>query len=632
MSGHQLKENISFIQKNPNLCNLSYSQISTICSETQHQEQQQNSWIRSPSNEITLKINQIFIHSNRSPKQEANRIIHFLIEQKKEHLILSGVGIGYIFLPNLLKSISSICIIEFDPFLLYTLLSYVKLQNINNATHLNILFIKNIDETQLEDILPFFQHKQAEDFLFYQHPPLFKVYPKQSYTLQLKLKDLIHKRLVNQATLIKFQDLWNKNYYLNLASITKGYSLKQLVEYLKPRIRQSVLVSAGPSLSKDLLILQKYQSSLLIICVDTAYIPLKKHNIQPDIIFCTDPQWLNHFYVHYKDVQDSIWILDPIVNYHISHYLEQHQAKIFYWNSTFLPDKAIQKIYGERGEIRHGGSVSTNAFDFCAQISQENVILLGQDLAYNKQMTHVRGAYLEDQEFFRGNRLHSIEIFSFEYLSNLPTIQIPGIRKDITVQTDTRMCIFLKWFQKSILLYKKQFPKLVFYNATQEGANIDGMINLSFQNTLELLQLSNQKTDSVFNFFQQKLEKKKTSHQLINHLITLIIDIEEIHNIYIKNLNLISQLNTQVNSIQTQQYLFQELDKNDFLIRKNEYANEIIGLGAQGTIIKLTEHQKNNDPIQNACFLYNGMSISCKSILLILKKVFHLLETTYSTK
>ena len=55
-----------------------------------------------------------------------------------------------------------------------------------------------------------------------------------------------------------------------------------------------MVAGAGPSLDQDLDILRDHQDQVMIFAVDTSYIPLIKANIIPDIVFSSDPQWVNH--------------------------------------------------------------------------------------------------------------------------------------------------------------------------------------------------------------------------------------------------------------------------------------------------------------------------------------------------
>ena len=123
--------------------------------------------------------------------------------------------------------------------------------------------------------------------------------------------------------------------------------------------------------------------------------------------------------------------------------------------------KWIERLTGEKGEITHGGSVSTNAYDFARRLGASPVYLAGQDLAFTGGHAHARGSYLDEQVHLRTGRLYTPEMLNRFQLTALPKIFVRGIRSG-TVHTNQKMMIFLSWFQK------RGDRNLV--NATDDGA------------------------------------------------------------------------------------------------------------------------------------------------------------------
>jgi hypothetical protein len=74
--------------------------------------------------------------------------------------------------------------------------------------------------------------------------------------------------------------------------------------------------------------------------------------------------------------------------------------------------KWIEKICGEKGEITHGGSVSTNAYDFARRCGCSPVYLCAQDLAFSRGLAHARGSYLDELIHLRTDRFAPATVFN----------------------------------------------------------------------------------------------------------------------------------------------------------------------------------------------------------------------------
>ncbi|WP_232517292.1 6-hydroxymethylpterin diphosphokinase MptE-like protein, partial [Campylobacter coli] len=70
----------------------------------------------------------------------------------------------------------------------------------------------------------------------------------------------------------------------NLPEMFKHYSYKELLQKRKGLNKNAIIVSTGPSLTKQLLLLKQYANKAIIFCVDSSYSILAKHNIKPDYV------------------------------------------------------------------------------------------------------------------------------------------------------------------------------------------------------------------------------------------------------------------------------------------------------------------------------------------------------------
>jgi hypothetical protein len=236
--------------------------------------------------------------------------------------------------------------------------------------------------------------------------------------------------------------------------LIKGKSLNTLVNEYKDKIRNIVICGAGPSLAESIPDLVKFRNRYFLISVDTAFIPLVKNNIIPDVVISADPQWLNHFFAMSPQAAQCIWLMDPVVCYQSSHYLDKIKAPVYWWDNPFYLD-CIIRDFKSRGEIAHGGSVSTNAFDLALKLNPQTLILVGQDLSFSHKTAHVKGAVLESMIFFKNDRFHGFEMHNLRQMKSLPPRKVKQcIDKQDTLFTNDKMRVFIDWFENQMIIFR----------------------------------------------------------------------------------------------------------------------------------------------------------------------------------
>ncbi|EOH7148894.1 6-hydroxymethylpterin diphosphokinase MptE-like protein, partial [Campylobacter coli] len=70
----------------------------------------------------------------------------------------------------------------------------------------------------------------------------------------------------------------------NLPQMITHPTYKELLNKRKGLSKTAIIVSTGPSLTKQLPLLKKYQNKATIFCADSSYPILAKHNIKPDYV------------------------------------------------------------------------------------------------------------------------------------------------------------------------------------------------------------------------------------------------------------------------------------------------------------------------------------------------------------
>lgn len=197
-------------------------------------------------------------------------------------------------------------------------------------------------------------------------------------------------REVKSATLLRFNQIWQRNFLSNRDAIQRNPG----VIALKNKFRDipCIVVGAGPSLDKNIRYLKKACEKAIILCCDAALKPLLSHGIVPNFVVVLDPQEEIARFLSNVPQNGITLIVPTIVHPSI---LELWQGEILFFNK-FAPDiptlVEIQKMVPEVGILTPGGTVLSVTYDLAFQAGCNPIIFVGQDLSYPKNNSHSRGS------------------------------------------------------------------------------------------------------------------------------------------------------------------------------------------------------------------------------------------------
>ncbi|EAL8727643.1 DUF115 domain-containing protein [Campylobacter coli] len=283
-----------------------------------------------------------------------------------------------------------------------------------------------------------------------------------------------------------------EQFVYNLPQMITHPSYKELLSKRKGISDTAIIVSTGPSLTKQLPLLKKYASKATIFCADSAYPILAKHNIKPDYVCMLERDEIvaecfnNDFGEFDKDI---IFLVASLVHKKTISYLEKNQRKYI----LIIKGQPFARCLGldDYGYINGGMSVSHMAYELAENLGHKNIILIGQDLAYAKDgQTHSQG-------FIHAN-LHN-----GDYERDLDRFSTTAYGGNGKVQSSEIWTLFRQIFENFIA-----FSKSKTYNCTEGGARIESAIEKPFKELCEDL-LENKK-DKKF----KKLQVLNTKEQV----------------------------------------------------------------------------------------------------------------------
>ncbi|EOA0677520.1 motility associated factor glycosyltransferase family protein [Campylobacter coli] len=259
-----------------------------------------------------------------------------------------------------------------------------------------------------------------------------------------------------------------EQFVYNLPQMITHPSYKELLSKRKNLSDTAIIVSTGPSLTKQLPLLKKYASKATIFCADSSYPILAKHDIKPDYVCMLERDEIvaecfnNDFGEFDKDI---VFIVKSVTHPHTIKYLQKNN-RAFILVSTYASFIQYLKL-DYFGYFNMGFSVAHMNFLLTIHLKYKNIILIGQDLAYAKDgQTHSQG-------FIHAN-LHN-----GDYERDLDKFSTTAYGGNGKVQSSEIWTLFRHNFEKDIVNIKMNYH-ITTYNCTEGGARIEGTIEKPF--------------------------------------------------------------------------------------------------------------------------------------------------------
>ncbi len=223
--------------------------------------------------------------------------------------------------------------------------------------------------------------------------------------------------------------------------------------------RPALVVSAGPSLNKQLPLLAENQDLFTILAVDTVWPILHKHGIRPDFLVALDPKtspsWpangldeQTHFMVDVGCSPKMVW---------------SHNRNHVFTSCHSQVNACLADFGGLADHLSTGGSVATTAFNLAELAGANPIILIGQDLALTGGRDHADGyLYKYDEAHLKARTNAGYDVEGYY-----------GDR----VRTERQLLLYKNWFEDRI---KTLSPDRMVINATEGGARIAGALQIPF--------------------------------------------------------------------------------------------------------------------------------------------------------
>ncbi|EGS6708241.1 motility associated factor glycosyltransferase family protein [Campylobacter jejuni] len=510
------------------------------------------------------KTHNVFMYENL--EEEINFFYQSILEKTPRYPFICIYGIGNaLLIKNLAKHYKHLFVFESEIELFILALSMIDL---SEELCSGKIYLVDIEEERADiQLLILFDMKDMFEYLSLYEMFVNNVYYKKFYEdIWHRADNLCEKNIevivrnLNSSLHIAFECY--SHLLQNIPSMLESIPLQRILSERKNKFENAIVVSAGPSLAKQLSLLKAYQEKAVIFCADGALSMLEKEGIIPDYVTNLDCRDLAMKFFQNKENKTSLNILSCATHPSLVHFLDN--------KSVVLRDDPLYQSFNlnDFGYIDTGTHVSHFSYTLALALGFKNIIMIGQDLAFDKDgNSHSKGFSYGEQ--FSGEK-------------TVPTLKAQAYGGKGEVLTH------ITWNDYRIkleYLFACNEQKAKFYNATEGGARINFTEELSFKECCEKLltkekpkfdipkSLTKNRSDKLLVKFKEKIQKDQENakrflddalalKQILENILSkdFILPLEFLEKVYqnIENFN---------HSLDTDEFIQDEVLRGAFVYR-----------------------------------------------------------------
>ena len=553
--------------------------------------------------EVTCGDSVMRLNSKYDPGQEAQRwALQHKIKNLDTVVAMFGLGNG-IFLREMLKKIEKEnYIIVYEPS--YQIFRYV-IEHYRMTDIRVLLIVQEVNESEYPlYVSRIFTWMNLYSRLECFHPNYDVLFPTAYEYFHGIIQDNLLGCIVTKNTHEKLGKTIVYNTIHNMKYLKDSITFWDLQKRL-PKDVPVIIVSAGPSLLKNIHTLKEAKGKAIIISVDRAYETLIKHGIEPDFIAHLDSV------KNIKAASDPEGFSTPMLCKleGSRDIFDGHKGKKIIFHCSDFMSSIYAMLGKEFVSVSTGGSITTAVFSIVVSAGFWRVVLVGSDLAYQNGLSHAGMNYLPEWN----NGL--IELFVDDIYGN-------------KIQTRFDWYSYLRWLEAVIL----QLPDYDIIDATEGGAMIKGTRIMTLEEVLK--QYCNTEVDclSILEGMDPTFDEKEII-QVRDHLLAAraqLLEIQEKARRTIYDCQKLSSnimLNQGASSesrrlVRRLQQTNAEIENTPIFTLINQY---ILSAGTDdiGNMYIMTNDQKRNElsSYQSTELIYTRMREACDFILPILNQV-----------
>ncbi|ENZ3615948.1 6-hydroxymethylpterin diphosphokinase MptE-like protein [Campylobacter coli] len=444
------------------------------------------------------KTHNVFMYENL--EEEINFFYQSILEKTHRYPFICIYGIGNaLLIKNLSKHYKHLFVFESEIELFILALSTIDL---SEELCSGKIYLVDIEEERVDiQLLILFDMKDMFEYLSLYEMFVNNVYCKKFYEdIWHKADELCEKNIkivirnLGLNLTISFQCY--SHLLQNIPSMLGSIPFQRILSERKNKFDNAIVVSAGPSLTKQLPLLKAYQDKAVVFCADGALSMLEKEGVVPDYVLNIDFEDLPLRFFKNKQNKLSLNILSCATHPSLVHFLDN--------KSVILRDDPLYQSFNlnDFGYIDTGTHVSHFSYTLALALGFKNIIMIGQDLAFDEEGNSHSKGFDFGEKFEEEHKKYKLKTQAYG-----------GKGEVLTHITWNDYRVKLEY------LFACNDQKAKFYNATEGGARINFTEELSFKECCEKLltkekpkfelpkSLTKNRSDKLLAKFKEKIQK-----------------------------------------------------------------------------------------------------------------------------
>ena len=374
-------------------------------------------------------------HSSYDPVREVEKFCATFPVEQADVVMVFGWGLGYLGDALLRRIKPSARVIVFEPDSELHKLA-------NHPRDPRFRFVVGTDVCRFFDEWTLEGCQETDEFLWLMWPAAVQAHASTAELLKANFKTRLRDRAANLLTHFRNGALYFENALANFS-----YQTDPDVGTLFGRYKNVplVIVSAGPSLDRNIHELRGMEDRCFLLAADTALRPLLAAGVVPHAIIMADPSTLNARHVN-GVIPESTWL---IAEQAVQRSALRSASRRMLFSVGLFPDSLLAKFGLAKSTLDAWGSVATAALDLACRMGANPIIFTGQDFAYSWDREYASHTIFHDNPF------------SAELGGNARATDVWGQQ----VHTTENFIAYRDFFVRKI----KRTPGVRFINATEGG-------------------------------------------------------------------------------------------------------------------------------------------------------------------
>lgn len=494
-----------------------------------------------------------FLHSVYNVQAEMESMFKN-VDREVEVLILYGFGCGHAFkfIKENFAKIETVVVVEPCLELFKLVVSFVDLEELFSGIA-NVVLVLNKNREECKRYLEYIvQENLSRRIGLAGHLSYFSLFGDYIANLNWDMLSYIQNLRTNVATEVIFRIKWLRNQISNVMIKDKVY-LEDVMNSFKGL--DAIIVSAGPSLEKNMHLLTQVKDRALVVAVGTGIKILDSHGIVPHLRMAVDGSDTERRIFENIDTASVPLIYANSLNSKILSEYKGPKIEIVL-NAEYLVQYLYEKLGIERVQFESGFSVAVIAAEVLCRAGCRRLIFLGQDLCYSQNRLYAPGSWKESncvRDFSDPNFIKTTDIFGNSVYTTRSFLGMKGQLEKKTIQ----------------------YPGVEFINATEGGLRIEGMQLMSFDKVLKTLDGSTKTKQRIRDIARCSFPTASVSQQLERVLNEIYAKASEIVALNEHRLNRL----TEIESIQDEHVKDSQLNGlsfYDWKLQQNDFFKAVV--------------------------------------------------------